>query len=68
VEGIYIFYRCKPVTEYEYIGTYKIKLIWDDKPTLLFDKLIKKTKEKYPNVQAIIIDNGMGQCDAIKFK
>jgi hypothetical protein len=67
-EGLYIFYRSKPVMDYEYIGTYKIGLIWDDKPKLLFKKLVKKTKEKFPNAEAIIIDNDMEKCDAIKFK
>ena len=67
-EGMYVFYRSKPVAEYEYLGTYKIGLVWDDKPKLLFNKLIRKTKEKYPDVNGIIIDNEMGKCDAIKFK
>lgn len=67
-EGMYVFYRSKPVSEYEYIGTYKIGMIWDDKPRLLFSKLIRKTKDKFPNADGIIIDNDMGKCDAIKFK
>lgn len=67
-EGVFVFYRSKPVAPYEYIGTYKIGLVWDDKPRLLFNKLIRKTKEKFPNAEGIIIDNDMGKCDAIKFK
>lgn len=67
-EGVYIYYRSKPVAEYEYLGTYKIGLIWDDKPKLLFNKLVRKTKDKYPNADGMIIDNDMGKCDAIKFK
>jgi hypothetical protein len=67
-EGMFVFYRSKPVSEYEYLGTYKIGLVWDDKPKLLFNKLIRKTKEKYPNANGVIIDNEMGKCDAIKFK
>jgi len=67
-EGMFVFYKSKPVSEYEYIGTYKVKLILDNNPTLLFNKLIRKTKEKYPNATGIIIDNDMGKCDAIKFK
>jgi hypothetical protein len=67
-EGMYVFYRSKPVTEYEYLGTYKIGMVWDDKPKLLFNKLIKKTKDKYPNADGVIIDNEMEKCDAIKFK
>jgi hypothetical protein len=67
-EGVYIFYRSKPIAEYEYLGTYKIGMVWDDKPRLLFNKLVRKTKEKFPNADGIIIDNDMGKCDAIKFK
>jgi hypothetical protein len=67
-EGMFVFYRSKPVSEYEYLGTYKIGLVWDDKPKLLFNKLIRKTKEKYPNANGVIIDNEMDKCDAIKFK
>ena len=67
-EGVYVFYRSKPVSDYEYLGTYKIGLIWDDKPKLLFNKLVRKTKDKFPNADGIIIDNEMGKCDAIRFK
>lgn len=67
-EGVYVFYRAKPVAEYEYLGTYKIGMVWDDKPRLLFSKLVRKTREKFPNADGIIIDNDMGKCDAIKFK
>lgn len=67
-EGMYIFYRSKPVKEYEYLGTYKIGMVWDDKPKLLFNKLIRKTRDKYPDADAVIIDNELEKCDAIKFK
>ncbi len=67
-EGLYIFYRSKPVKEYDYIGTYKVGMVWDDKPKLLFAKIVKKVKKEFPEAQAVIIDNDMGKCDAIKFK
>lgn len=67
-EGLYIFYRSRPVREYEYLGTYKIGLIWDDKPSLLFNKLVRKAKKEYPQAEAIVIDNNMAKCDAIRFK
>lgn len=66
-EGMYIYYRSKPVKEYEYLGTYKVGVVWDDKPKLLFNKLVRKTKEKYPEATGIIINNEMDKCDAIKF-
>ncbi|MFN4854538.1 MAG: hypothetical protein ACK5JC_08990 [Bacteroidota bacterium] len=68
VEGMFVFYRSKPLTEYQYLGTYKIALIWDDKPRLLFDKLVRKTKEKFPTANGMIIDNNMAKCDAILLK
>jgi hypothetical protein len=43
-------------------------MVWDDKPSLLFNKLVRKTKEKFPSADGIIIANDMGKCDAIKFK
>jgi hypothetical protein len=67
-QGLAIFYRCTPVKEYTYLGTYEVKLIWDDKPALLFDKIIKKVKDKYPGAQAIILNNDMDQAQAIVFK
>lgn len=67
-QGMFIFYRSKPLMEYEYIGTYKVQLIWENKPNLLFDKLIRKTKDKFPNADAIIINDNMDKCDAIRFK
>lgn len=68
VEGIYIFYRSEPVKEYEYIGTHKVKLSWTGQPDEMFGLLVKKSKKKFPELQAIIISDDMEKCDAIKFK
>lgn len=54
--------------ENEYLGTCKIVLIWDDNPKLQFNKLVRKTRAKFPKAEGIIIDNDMGKCDAIKFR
>lgn len=67
-EGMYIYYRSKPVKEYEYLGSYKVGVIMDNSPKLLFNKLVRKTKEKYPDANGIIINNEMDKCDAIRFK
>ena len=67
-EGLYIYYRCSPTDEYTYLGTYKVGFVMDNNPSLLFKKLVKKAKEKYPNAQAIIIDNDMSKCDAVVYK
>ena len=69
LEGVYIYYRSKPVSEYDYLGTYKMGgLISSNKPKYLMEVLIKKTKEKYPLMEGIIVSEDMYQCDAIKFK
>ena len=68
IEGLYVFYRSKPVMGYQYLGTYKIVLIWENNPKLLFNKLVRKTQKKYPDADGIIIDDDMGKCDVIKFK
>jgi hypothetical protein len=68
IEGLYIYHLSNPVAEYDYIGTYKIGMILDNTPDLCLNKLIKKTKEQYPQAQAIIIKKDMYSCDAIKFK
>lgn len=67
-EGLYVFYRSKPVKDYEHLGTYKIGFIMDTKPKLLFNKLVRKVTDKYPEADAIVISDDMEKCDAIKFK
>lgn len=67
-QGMYIFYRSAPVSSYDYIGTYKIGFIMEEKPKNLFDKLIRKTKDKFPTAEGIIISAEMDKADAIKFK
>lgn len=68
VEGMYIFYLSKPLAPYDYLGTYRIILIWKNTPDRCLSKLIRKTRKKFPNAQAIIITPDMNQCDAIKFR
>jgi hypothetical protein len=67
-QGVYIYYRSKPVTEYEYLGTYKVTYIWKGDPMPLLEKLVKKIKEDYPDVEAVIVSPDMYKGDAIKFK
>jgi len=68
VQGLHIFYRSKPVSEYTYLGNYEVKLIWDSKPDLLFDKIIRKVKEKYPSANAVIIADNIESAQAIIIK
>jgi len=72
MRGVYIFTDCKPVKEYEYLGTEKTSFgFGDSQYTGLRDKLIKKAIEKYPKANGVIITfktGGTDQIDAIRFK
>ena len=68
VQGIYLFYHSKPVDDFEYMGTYKIGMTISGQPDELFNKMLKKVKNQYPDAQAIIIAEDMSKCDVIKFK
>lgn len=68
IQGVTVFCRCKPVDEYTYLGTYKIKISLNNKPETLFDQLVKKSKDKFPDESAIIVSDDMESCDCIKWK
>ena len=68
VQGLYIFYKSKPLTEYDYLGTVKPPAVVPAKPGNLLNAMIKRTKKQYPNADAIILDDNMYHPDAIKFK
>lgn len=65
VEGLYVFYRTSPNTDYQNLENHKIGLMRGDKPRLLFDKTGGKTVEKYLSTNDITIFHDMGKCDAI---
>ena len=71
-QGLYIFVDGKPVTEYEYMGSVKTTFsLGDSQYSGIRDKLIKRTKDKYPNADGIIItfsSSSSDVADAIKFK
>lgn len=68
-EGLLIFMLSKPVADYEYLGTVKIKAAWTGEPTEMLNISIKKVKKEYPQAEAIIFTSvGMDKADAIKFK
>jgi len=50
------------------LGDYEVKLIWDNKPDLLFDKIIRKVKEKHPSANAVIIADDLESAQAIIIK
>lgn len=68
-EGVSIFILCKPVAEYEYLGTVKIKAAWTGEPEEMLNIALKKVKKEYPLADGIIFTRlAMDKADAIKFK
>ncbi len=65
-QNVYVFTDSKPVMEYEYLGTVKVKLgitgYYDETRNIL----IKNAKKEYPQLDAIIIREF--KADVIKFK
>lgn len=72
-EGVYVFADCKPVKEYQYLGSVKIgiSLTGSGQYQDVRDKLIKRAKKEYKDAEAIILnlkDGGVDKADVIKFK
>lgn len=64
--GLYIYTDCKPVKEYEYLGTVKV-ITFQGIYKEAIPLLIKKAKKEYPSAEGIIyIDSE--KADVIKFK
>lgn len=69
IEGLYIYYKCKPISETDYLGTVKTGITWGASPHEFLNKILKKVKADYPAAQAVIItDVDMQKADAVKFK
>jgi len=73
IEGLIIFTDCKPVKEYEYLGTVKSNTggFGNAQYEGVRNRLIKAAKKEYPGADAIIMYLNTGQtdkADAIKFK
>lgn len=66
VEGIYIFTDCKPVREYEYLGSVNA-LTANGYYEQVRSASIKQGKKKYPTMDALIIHDE-GKADCIKLK
>ena len=56
-QGCYIFVDCKPVMEYEYLGTVKVSmsLLGSGQYQDVRDKLIKKAKKDYPQADGLLL-------------
>lgn len=69
-QGIYIFYKSKPVDGYDYKGTIKIGgIVKSTKASEMTTQLIKKVKKEYPDADGLIVnDPDFFAADVIKFK
>lgn len=65
-QNIRVFTDCKPVAEYEYIGTVKVTFASNGFYSELRDILIKNARKQYPNAEGIIINKD--KADVIRFK
>lgn len=72
-ENVLIFSDCKPVAEYEYLGTVKYNTggFGGSQYEDIRDALLKKAKKEFPEAQGLILNLKKGQADkadVIKFK
>lgn len=72
IQGIYIFTDSKPVSEYDYKGSVKIKMSFSGAQySDIRDKFIEKMKKEFPDADGLILSlqsGGTDVADAIKFK
>jgi len=70
VQGVYVFYRSKPVKTFDYLGTVKTPMIIkNEKGSYLVDLMVKRAKEKHSTCNAIIFkDENMHEVDAVLIK
>lgn len=68
-QGVYIFVQCKPVAEYEYLGTIKKSVALTGEPSEMLNAMLKKLKKDFPAADGIIFTSAdMDKADAVKFK
>lgn len=65
-QNVRVFTDCKPVAEYEYLGTVKVRLAVSGYYSEIRDILLKNARKEYPQCDGIIINND--KADVIKFK
>jgi hypothetical protein len=73
IEGLLIFSDCKPVIQYDYLGTVKSNTggFGNAQYEGVRNRLIKNAKKEFPTADAIIVYMNNGQADkadCIKFK
>ena len=67
-EGVYLFMLGKPVTDYDYLGTVNVSLVWKNDPESMLAVMVRKCKKKYPTADGLIFSNGMEHVDCIRFR
>lgn len=69
-QGVYIFYRSKPLKEYTYLGTVGAPTVVKSfKGSHMVEMMVKRAKEQYPNCTGVIFKEAdMWKVDAILFK
>lgn len=65
-QNIRVFTDCKPVAEYEYLGTVKVSFAASNQYSDIRNVLIKNARKQYPNSEAIIVNGDKADC--IRFK
>jgi len=68
VDGFFIFYKSKPVKDYERVGHYKIEVAWKGDPESLLKQLLNKSMKKYPNGNGLIIAENLEEFDIVKIE
>lgn len=70
-QNICVFTDCKPVSDYEYLGTVSGRMSLSGQYEPVRDGLIKNAKKQYPHANGVILhlkDGGVDKADVIKFK
>jgi len=69
IQGLYIYFASKPVSENEYLGTIKVKWTSNSDSDTRLNAAIKKCKSDFPEADAIVFPYiDFQRADAIKFK
>lgn len=67
-QNIRVFTDCKPIAEYDYLGTVKVRIAVTGQYLECRDILLKNAKKDYPNCEGIIITGEGDKADVIRFK
>lgn len=68
-QGFYLFVESKPIKEFEYLGTIKIRgVVMSNKFETVKQSLINRAKKEYPKADGLIFSEDTFEADAIKFK